>query len=133
MSDTASVASLLERRLRQLGVSRVYGAALGGLEHIPVEDPDIAVLLADADGRIGHWDGSGRLGAALLEGPILHLSSCREVWHRFRRSNRPRRSSMPSWTLPGWFCPAPSLSTWTWTWTNWCRSKVQHESRFACP
>lgn len=49
---------------------------MGGLEHIEVEDPDIAVLLADADGRIGHWDGSGRLGAALLDGPILHLSSC---------------------------------------------------------
>ncbi len=70
-----TVADLLEERLRSLGVARTYGAALGGLDHVPVDDPDLAVLLADADGRIGHWDGSGRLGAALLDGPILHLSS----------------------------------------------------------
>ncbi len=70
-----SVEQLLEERLRALGVERVYGAALGGLTHVPVDDTDLAVLLADADGRIGHWDGSGRLGAALLDGPILHLSS----------------------------------------------------------
>lgn len=67
---------VLEARLRQLGVSRVYGDELAGLEHVPVDDPEIAVLLADADGRIGHHDGSGRLGAARLAGPILHLSSC---------------------------------------------------------
>ena len=42
---------------------------------MPVDDVDLAVLLADADGRLGHHDGSGRLGAALLDGPILHLSS----------------------------------------------------------
>lgn len=35
----------------------------------------MAVLLADADGRLGHADGSGRLGAAFLEESILHLSS----------------------------------------------------------
>ena len=69
------MADLLVRRLRQLGVSRVYGAELPGLDHVPVGDPDVAVLLADADGRIGHVDGSGRLGAATLAGPILHLSS----------------------------------------------------------
>ena len=70
-----TVGQLLEERLRALGVERVYGAALGGLTHVAVDDTDLAVLLADADGRIGHWDGSGRLGAALLDGPILHLSS----------------------------------------------------------
>ncbi len=70
------VIELLETRLRSLGVSRVYGSALGGLQHVDVPAADLAVLLADADGRIGHWDGSGRLGAALLDGPILHLSSC---------------------------------------------------------
>ena len=70
-----TVAALLEERLRSLGVERIYGSALGGLTHVAVDDPDLAVLLADADGRIGHWDGSGRLGAALLDGPILHLSS----------------------------------------------------------
>ena len=70
-----TVAQLLEQRLRSLGVERIYGNELGGLTHVPVGDADLAVLLADADGRIGHWDGSGRLGAALLDGPILHLSS----------------------------------------------------------
>lgn len=74
MSGTA--AELIEARLRQLGVSRVYGLPLAGLRHVPVDDPDLAVLLADADGRLGHHDGSGRLGAAHLSGPILHLSSC---------------------------------------------------------
>lgn len=75
MSPARTVTDLLEERLRQLGVMRVYGAPLGGLAHVAVEDVDLAVLLADADGRIGHHDGSGRLGAALLDGPILHLSS----------------------------------------------------------
>ena len=70
-----TVEDLLVARLRQLGVSRAYGAELRGLDHVPVADPDLAVLLADADGRIGHVDGSGRLGAATLAGPILHLSS----------------------------------------------------------
>jgi len=76
------VAELLARRLAQLGVRRVYGEpipgldhAASGIEHVAVEDPDIAVLLADADGRIGEVDGRGRLGAALVAGPILHLSS----------------------------------------------------------
>jgi hypothetical protein len=70
-----TVEDLLAARLRQLGVRRTYGLAIRGLDHVPVEDPDVAVLLADADGRIGHDDGSGRLGAATLAGPILHLSS----------------------------------------------------------
>jgi len=73
--STTTVATLLEQRLRALGVARTYGLPLGDLPHIPVDDPDLAVLLADVDGRIGHHDGSGRLGAALLSGPILHLSS----------------------------------------------------------
>ena len=73
--DVRTVEDLLATRLRQLGVSRTYGTAVRGLDHVPVGDPDVAVLLADADGRIGHVDGSGRLGAATLAGPILHLSS----------------------------------------------------------
>ena len=82
MSDVAdgfaagTVGALLEQRLRALGVERIYGAPLGSLRHVEVDDVDLAVLLADADGRIGHHDGSGRLGAALLDGPLLHLSSC---------------------------------------------------------
>lgn len=73
--STTTVLDVLEARLRQLGVQRVYGLELGGFEHVAVDDPDLACLLADADGRIGHHDGSGRLGAAHLSGPILHLSS----------------------------------------------------------
>lgn len=73
--NTTRVVDLLESRLRQLGVMRVYGQPLGGLTHVGVDDVDLAVLLADADGRLGHHDGSGRLGAALVEDAILHLSS----------------------------------------------------------
>jgi hypothetical protein len=72
---TRTIADALEERLRSLGVQRVYGLPLANLQQVPVNSPDLAVLLADADGRLGHHDGSGRLGAALLEGPILHLSS----------------------------------------------------------
>jgi hypothetical protein len=71
----ATVADALVARLRALGVGRVHGLPLGDLPHVPVADPDLAVLLADADGRLGHHDGSGRLGAALLAGGVLHLSS----------------------------------------------------------
>jgi hypothetical protein len=71
----STVADVLVGRLRSLGVGRIHGLALGDLPHVPVADPDLAVLLADADGRLGHHDGSGRLGAALLAGGVLHLSS----------------------------------------------------------
>ena len=80
------VGDVLARRLGELGVRRIWGEALpGGSDasddqrpvpaHMPVGEADLAVLLADADGRIGEVDGGGRLGAALLPGPILHLSS----------------------------------------------------------
>ncbi len=81
------VADVLARRLAELGVRRVWGESIpvgpdsadnGGYalpEHVAVPEADLAVLLADADGRIGEVDGRGRLGAAFLPGPILHLSS----------------------------------------------------------
>ena len=49
----------------------MYGAyPLGDLANVDPGDPDLSLLLADADGRLGHgW------GAALLDGQILHLSS----------------------------------------------------------
>lgn len=60
--------------LAALGVRRTVGLDLGltgeGLPHIDVEDPDLAVLLADADGTV-----NGGLGAAVLAGQLLHLSS----------------------------------------------------------
>lgn len=42
---------------------------------IRVEDVEVATMLADADGRVGDRTGRGRLGVALLDGPILHVSS----------------------------------------------------------
>lgn len=71
----ATVADALGHALAALGVQRVYGLPLGGLSHVALDDWDLAVLLADADGRLGDPDGGGRMGAALLPGPILHLSS----------------------------------------------------------
>ena len=74
-------ADALSRRLLELGVKRIWGEALPGSDdrqvplHVAVREADLAVLLADADGRIGEVDGRARLGAALLPGPILHLSS----------------------------------------------------------
>jgi len=79
-----TVADVLYGRLAQLGVGRVFGpsdqvdaeaCARHGLRAVPVDDPDLACLLADADGRLGHPDGRGRLGAAVVRGPVLHLSS----------------------------------------------------------
>jgi hypothetical protein len=70
-----TVGDVVAAVLEELGVVRVHGLPLGGLRHVPVADWDLAVLLADADGRLGGPDGHGRLGAALLPGPVLHLSS----------------------------------------------------------
>ncbi len=62
---------LLVSLLRDAGVERLVGAEpLGDLPHLRCEDPDLACLLADADGRV-----NGGFGAALLAGPILHVSS----------------------------------------------------------
>jgi hypothetical protein len=101
-----TIGDLLEERLRQLGVMRVYGAPLGDLQHVPVDDVDLAVLLADADGRLGHHDGSGRLGAALLDGPILHLSSQPGGRAPLQTVQTPEQllealSDPPGMTLPG--------------------------------
>jgi hypothetical protein len=71
-----SVAELVGRCLASLGATRVYGSAASGLSGVPglphvlVEDPGLAVLLADAAGRIG----SGP-GVALLPGRVVHLGS----------------------------------------------------------
>ena len=76
--NAGTVGAVLARRLSELGVRRIWGlrsSELRGLVHVPVEDVDLAVLLADVDGRLGGADGAGRLGAALVAGPILHLSS----------------------------------------------------------
>ena len=55
-------ADALSRRLLELGVKRIWGEALPGSDdrqvplHVAVREADLAVLLADADGRIGEVD-----------------------------------------------------------------------------
>ncbi len=66
-----TVRDLLVALLRAAGVARVVGERpLADFAHVPCSDPDLACLLADVDGRV-----NGGYGAALLEGPILHVSS----------------------------------------------------------
>jgi hypothetical protein len=65
-----SVRDLLAWCIRDAGVTRVFGAPLPELEHVPVADVALAALLADADGRIGPAP-----GVALLPGPVLRISS----------------------------------------------------------
>lgn len=66
-----TIAQLLGESLRLLGARRVFGVApLPGLVHVPVADPTLARLLADADGRIGPGP-----GVAWLPGQELRLSS----------------------------------------------------------
>ncbi|MCO5319434.1 MAG: hypothetical protein M9942_13475 [Microthrixaceae bacterium] len=75
------VGDLLAKRLAELGVRTVFGESVvtstdqPAVGHTPVGEADLAVLLADAAGRIGEVDGAGRLGAALLPDGVLHLSS----------------------------------------------------------
>jgi hypothetical protein len=71
-----TVADLLGECLAALGATRVFGSAasgitgIPGLQHVLVEEPAIATLLADAAGRIG----SGP-GVALLPDRVLRVSS----------------------------------------------------------
>lgn len=67
---------LLGRCLAALGVGRVFGSAASGVGGIPglphalVEEPHLAVLLADAAGRLGPGP-----GAAVLPDQVLRLGS----------------------------------------------------------
>jgi thiamine pyrophosphate-dependent acetolactate synthase large subunit-like protein len=73
---TQSVGDLLGRCLAGLGADRVFGSPdsgirrLPGLRHVAVSDPLLAVLLADAAGRLGQGP-----GVALLPGQRMHLGS----------------------------------------------------------
>lgn len=65
----ATVGGVIADDLRGLGVERIYGNALGSLDVVPTDNADLALLLADVDGRLGAgW------GAALISGQILHVS-----------------------------------------------------------
>jgi hypothetical protein len=73
---SSSVGELIGRCLNALGVTRVFGSArsgvggIPGLPHALVEEPALAVLLADAAGRIGPGP-----GVALLPGRVLRLGA----------------------------------------------------------
>ena len=71
---TATNGEHLSNLLGRMGATTIVGAlpppGLGALAHLPCTDPDLACLLADADGRV-----NGGYGLALIEGPILHVSS----------------------------------------------------------
>src|SRR6185436_20489329 len=75
-TNDSTVADLLGRCLEALGATRVFGSSASGisgvpgLRHVLVEDPALAVLLADASGRIGRGP-----GVALLPGGVLRLGS----------------------------------------------------------
>jgi thiamine pyrophosphate-dependent acetolactate synthase large subunit-like protein len=69
---SGTVGDLLAGCLYAAGVRRIFGQPIPGLAHlpvIPVEDPTLASLLADADGR------TGRLGAAWLPGQRLRIGA----------------------------------------------------------
>jgi hypothetical protein len=61
VNGSRTVRDLLREGLDLLGVSRLWGDDL---------DPDLACLMADADGRV-----NGGHGAAMVAGGVLHLSS----------------------------------------------------------
>jgi Thiamine pyrophosphate enzyme, central domain len=71
-----TVGDLLGEGLRTLGVARVWGEPIDGLADHPgldlvrVDDPELACLVADADGRV-----NGGHGVASVPGGVLHLSS----------------------------------------------------------
>lgn len=73
---SGTVGDLLGRCLRAVGAPRVFGSSasgitgIAGLGHVRVDEPILAALLADAQGRI-----SSGPGAALLPGRRLRLSA----------------------------------------------------------
>ena len=65
-----TVGDLVSACLAALGATRVIGEALPGLGHLAVADPDLADLLADADGRLN------RVGVSLDDQAVLRVTSC---------------------------------------------------------
>jgi hypothetical protein len=80
MTDTTTVAGLYSRCLRAAGVVRAFAAPGHGLPRpdgiriIDVASAELAVLLADADGRLSGAP-EARPGLALLPGPRIRLGS----------------------------------------------------------
>ena len=73
-----TVGDLLGRSLQASGVERVFGASAGGivgipgLKHLRVDEPVLAALLADAQGRVTN---GAHPGATLLPGRRLRVGS----------------------------------------------------------
>lgn len=80
MPTDATTADLLSRALRAQGARRVFRApdsllpSLPGLVEVPVPSAELAVLLADADGRLVTGAGAGP-GVAFVGERRLHLGS----------------------------------------------------------
>ncbi|MFA9566256.1 MAG: hypothetical protein ACERLM_16400 [Acidimicrobiales bacterium] len=65
-----TVGDLISACLAALGATRVIGEPLPGLGHLAVAEPDLADLLADADGRLN------RVGVSLDAQAVLRVTSC---------------------------------------------------------
>jgi hypothetical protein len=80
MSDSQTVGALVSRCLRAAGVVRAFAApghglpAPEGITIVDVPDPETAIALADADGRLSHAP-HARPGLALLPDGRVRLSS----------------------------------------------------------
>jgi len=70
MAGVRTVADLLADCLAAAGVRCVFGEPLGELPRVAVEDPALAALLADADGRLGPGP-----GCATLPGGVVRLTT----------------------------------------------------------
>lgn len=100
MTDSSTggrtIGQLLSECLRLLGGRRVFGPApLPDLAHVPISDPALARLLADADGRMGNGP-----GLAWLPEQCLRLSS------------QPGTSIEP-WVISDPVRLAAALATWS--------------------
>jgi len=71
---STTIGEHLAATLARMGATTIVGvmppSGLDSLAHLPCADPDLACLLADADGRV-----NGGYGIAMIEGSILHVSS----------------------------------------------------------
>jgi hypothetical protein len=91
-----TIGDVLSECLRLLGATRSFGAdPIPGLEHVVVDDPALARLLAAADGRLGPGP-----GVAWLDGQHLVLTSQPGV-------------SIDPWVVSDPVRLAAALATWT--------------------
>lgn len=68
--SASSIEDLVADCLAALGARRTFGRPIAGLPHVPVAEPVLAALLADADGRLGPGP-----GVAWQDDGVLRVSS----------------------------------------------------------